>query len=186
MLQRPDSRLGYKSSEISRVWQCLFNGLRDVFLECGRSHVQALPYGEETGRIHGRVTLKHILLSSCLPEYMVEMAMVLGNTASCMENAEDKAREILCNPVEPFIQELPKTITPDAPLIKALAIMQKHDTSYIFVVDEGIYRGVITIQSLATKMSELNTCASVYLAASDQPGSNEHEEQSFPEWSGES
>ena len=160
--------------------------VRDVFLECGRSHVQALPYGEENGRIHGRVTLKHILLASCLPEYMVEMAMVLGNTASCVENAESKAREILCKPVDPFIQELPKTITPDAPLIKALAIMQKHDTSYIFVVDEGIYQGVITIQSLAAKMSELNTCASAYLAASDQPGSNGHEAGTFPEWRGES
>jgi hypothetical protein len=149
--------------------------VRDVFSECGRSHVQALPYGEETGRIHGRVTIKHILLASCLPEYMVEMAFVLGNAQLCVENAEEKAKEILYKPVDTFVQELPRTITSDAPLIKALAVMQKHDTSYIFVADEGIYQGVITIQSLAGKMSEQDTCATAYPASEVQPGCIEHE-----------
>lgn len=160
--------------------------VRDVFLECGHSQVQALPYGDASGRIHGRVTLKNILLLSCLPEYMVEMAPVLGNFLSCVENAEEKAREILCKPIEPFIQDLPKTIAPDAPLIKALAIMQKHDTSYIFVVDEGIYQGVITIQSLAAKMSELNACEAVYQAQGEKTGNSQQDVGSFPEWQADS
>jgi hypothetical protein len=36
--------------------------------------------------------------------------------------------------------------------------MEKHDTSYIFVVDEGVYRGTITIQGIAASMSELDAC----------------------------
>ena len=44
-----------------------------------------------------------------------------------------------------------------APLIKALAFMEQNDTSYIFVVDEGIYRGIITIQGIAAKMTEFET-----------------------------
>jgi CBS domain containing-hemolysin-like protein len=159
--------------------------VRDVFLECGHSQVQALPYGDATGRIHGRVTIKHILLLSCLPEYMIEMAPVLGNVMSSLENVEDKAREMLCKPIEPFIQELPKTINSEASLIKALAIMQKHDTSYIFVVDEGLYQGVITIQNLAARMSELNTCAAEYGVHGDKGEPGENVIQTFPEWGGE-
>lgn len=160
--------------------------VRDVFLECGHCQVQALPYGDATGRVHGRVTIKHILMISCLPEYMIEMASVLGDTMSSLENVEEKAREILCKPIEPFIQELPKTINSDASVIKALAIMQKHDTSYTFVVDEGVYRGVITLQNLAARMSELNTCAAEYQAHGDNGETREHEIQTFPEWRGES
>jgi len=161
--------------------------VRDVFVECGGCHVQALPYGDETGRISGRVTIKHILLASCLPNYLVEMASVLGASLSCVENAEEKTKEILCKPVEPFVQALPMTITSDVPLIKALAIMEKHDTSYIFVVDQGIYQGVITIQGLAVKMSELDSCAAVYHELSRQSGNNiEHEGLIIPKWSGKS
>ena len=160
--------------------------VRDVFLECGRCHVQALPFCDESGRILGRVTIKHILLASCLPAYLVEMAFVLGDSLSCVENAEAKTKEILCKTVEPFVQEVPRTITSDAPLIKALAMMQKYDTSYIFVVDEDIYRGVITIQSLAEKMSELDTCATAYQTLSNQSGNIEHEGLTIPKWSDKS
>ncbi|MCP4983670.1 MAG: hypothetical protein GY935_24595 [Gammaproteobacteria bacterium] len=48
--------------------------VREVFTECTRVHVPALPFCDEAGRICGRVTLKNILKSSCLTEYVVEMA----------------------------------------------------------------------------------------------------------------
>ncbi len=86
---------------------------------------------------------------------MVEMAPLLGQQMSCVENAEAKAREILCNPVEPYVQQMPKTIASSAPLIKALAFMEKNDTSYIFVEDDGEYKGIITTQGIAAAMSEL-------------------------------
>jgi CBS domain-containing protein len=132
--------------------------VRELFEACGRAQVQALPYVDETGRISGRITLKNVLRMSCLPEHVVELAPLLNPKMSCVEHAEDKAREILCCPVEPFVQELHKTISSDAPLIKALALMERHDTSYIFVVDDGVYRGTITIQGIAATMSELAVC----------------------------
>ena len=132
--------------------------VRNLFLECGRAQVQSLPFVDEQGRLAGRITLKNVLRVSCLPEYMVEMASLLGPQLSCVENAEAKAREILCNPVEPYVQQMPKTIDSSGPLIKALAFMEKNDTSYIFVVDDGEYRGIITIQAIAAAMSELDPC----------------------------
>jgi len=127
----------------------------DLFQECGRAQVQALPYRDEQGRLSGRITLKNVLRVSCLPDYMVELASLLGSQLSCVDNAEAKAREILRNPVEPFIQPLPKTIESSAALIKAVALMEQSDTSYIFVVDDGEYRGVITIQGIVNQMTQL-------------------------------
>ncbi|MCK5665294.1 MAG: CBS domain-containing protein, partial [Thiotrichaceae bacterium] len=79
---------------------------------------------------------------------------------SCVENAEEKAREIICNPVEPYVRKLGKTIPSTEPLIKALALMEKNKSSYIFIVDDGEYKGQITIQGIAQVMSKLdNSCA---------------------------
>jgi CBS domain-containing protein len=132
--------------------------VRDLFDLCGRDHVQALPFVDAQGRIAGRVTLKNILRVSCLPDYVVEMAPLLTSKLSCVESAEKKAREIIGNPIEPYVQRPHQGISSSAPLIKALALMEKSDTSYIFVVDEGVYRGVITIQGIAARMSELAVC----------------------------
>lgn len=129
--------------------------VRDLFLECSRAQVQALPYQDKSGRLAGRITLKNVLRVSCLPEYMVDLASLLGAQLSCVDSAVAKAREILRNPVEPYVQRLPKTIESSAPLIKALAVMEQNDTSYIFVVDEGTYRGIITIQAVANRMTQL-------------------------------
>lgn len=132
--------------------------VRDVFAECGKCHVQALPFMDGSGRITGRVTLKNVMKFACLPEYMVEMAPLLGNFLSCVDHAEEKVIEVLCSPVDNYVREASQFISSEAPAIKALAIMEKSDTSYIFVVDEGEYKGIITIQGIAAKMSELAEC----------------------------
>jgi predicted transcriptional regulator len=134
--------------------------VRDVFTECGKLHVHALPYYNEKDILSGKLTLKNIMQISCLPDYMVELANLLGAQMSCVENAEEKAREIICNPVEPYVRELGETISSREPLIKALAMMERNDTSYIFVVDDGDYKGLVTIQGIAQAMSSLdNSCA---------------------------
>ena len=133
--------------------------VRDVFTECGKLHIHALPYMDQDGVISGRLTLKNIMKFSCLPEHMVELAHLLGNQMSCIDNAEEKAREIICNPIEPYVRKLGETITSSEPLIKALAIMERNETSYIFVIDEGEYKGQITIQGIAQVMSNMdNDC----------------------------
>ncbi|MEJ1297614.1 MAG: CBS domain-containing protein [Candidatus Sedimenticola sp. (ex Thyasira tokunagai)] len=133
--------------------------VRDVFAECGRTHVQALPVLSEKGKITGRVTLKSIMKFSCLPEYMVELAPLLGSFLSCVDNAEEKVNQVLCSQVDPYVLKAGTFIDPDAPAIKALAMMEKSDTSYLFVVAEGQYLGIITIQGIAERMSEMVTCS---------------------------
>ena len=127
----------------------------DVFAECGRAHVQALPFVDETGRISGRVTLKNVMKIACLPEYMVTAAPLLGSFLSCVDNAQAKIEEIMASEVDGYVLRPHATIAPDEPAIKALAMMEEYDTSYLFVVDAGEYRGIITIQGIADVMSKM-------------------------------
>jgi CBS domain-containing protein len=130
--------------------------VREVFMECGRANIPALPFCTKSGRIAGRVTLKNILKISCLPDYMIESARILGEEMSCMEDVEAKAKRLLDTPVEPYVQEPTLSLSSDAPVIKALALMEQNDTSYLFVVDDGQYQGVVTIQCLAKMFSRLD------------------------------
>ena len=134
--------------------------VRDVFAECGRARVQALPFVDGVGKVTGRVTLKNIMKCACLPNYLVETAPLLGRFLSCIENAEAKISEVLASTVDQYVRHANLSITPDDPAIKALALMEKNDTSYIFVMDDGAYLGTITIQGIAASMAELEECAS--------------------------
>ena len=62
--------------------------VRDVFRECLSARVQSLPYRDEAGRIAGRVTLKHIANRSIVPEYVVQLALVVGDRLSTFEDME--------------------------------------------------------------------------------------------------
>ncbi len=128
--------------------------VEDVFIECVRAHVQAIPYCNALGGVTGRVTLKNVMQLSCLPEYMVELAHILSDGFSCLQDAELKVKEVLNKPIEPYVQAPPHFIKSTAPTVKALAMMEQRDTSYLFVVDNGEYKGIITIQGIAQKMLE--------------------------------
>jgi len=130
--------------------------VRQVFAECARANLPALPFCTKSGRIIGRVTLKNILKITCLPDYMVESARILGEEMSCMEDIETKAAQLLDVPVDAYMQEQPAlSLSSEAPVIKALAMMEQNDTSYLFVVDDGQYQGAVTIQRLARELTRL-------------------------------
>ena len=132
--------------------------VREVFTECSRANIPALPFCTKSGRITGRVTLKNIMKCSCLPEYIIDSARILGEEMSCMEDIEARAKQLLCVPVDPYVQEPALFLGSDASAIKALAIMEQNDTSYLFVVDNGQYQGAVTIQSLAKMLTRLDQC----------------------------
>ena len=129
--------------------------VREVFMECGRANIPALPFCTKSGRIAGRVTLKNIMKLSCLPDYIVESARILGEEMFCMEDVEAKAKRLLDTTVDAYVQEPALSLGSDAPIIKALALMEQNDTSYLFVVDGGEYRGAVTIQCLAKLLTQM-------------------------------
>ncbi len=127
--------------------------VREIFKECSETNTPGLPFCDDSGLIIGRVTVKNILKRSCLPEYLVEMAKVLGEQISNVQDMESLAKQLLNDPAEQYIQEPHISITSASSAIKALAMMEHSDTSYIFVVDEGQYKGVVTIHCLADKLA---------------------------------
>lgn len=127
--------------------------VREVFKECSRVNTPGLPFCDDSGVITGRVTLKHILKKSCLPEYLVEMARILGEQLSGVQDMEAIAKDVLDSPVDLYVLEPHLSLTSGSSTVKALAMMEQSDTSYIYVVDEGRYKGVVTIHSLADTLT---------------------------------
>jgi len=130
--------------------------VREVFAECARANTPALPFSDASGQINGRVTLKNILKRSCLPDYVVETARVLGEQLSHMRDMCSDARELLEQPIDDFVQPPHLALSSDSTAIKALAMMEMADTSYIFVIDEGRYQGVVTIHRLADTLADID------------------------------
>ncbi len=127
--------------------------VREVFKECSEANTPGLPFCDDNGLITGRITVKNILKRSCLPEYLVVMAKVLGEQISNVQDMEAVAKQLLKKPAELYTQEPHISLTSASSAIKALAMMEHSDTSYIFVVDDGQYKGVVTIHCLASKLA---------------------------------
>jgi len=127
--------------------------VRELFEECTRANTPGLPFCDASSQIIGRVTLKNILKHAWLPEYLVEMARVLGQQLSTVQDMEAEAKQVLGKPVDQYTQEPHLSITSASSAVKALAMMEQNDTSYIFVVDEGEYKGVVTIHGLADALA---------------------------------
>ncbi len=127
--------------------------VREVFKECSEANTPGLPFCDDNGLITGRITVKNILKRSCLPEYLVVMAKVLGEQISNVQDMEAVAKRLLNDRAELYFQAPHISLTSASSAIKALAMMEHNDTSYIFVVDEGQYKGVVTIHCLADKLA---------------------------------
>ena len=123
--------------------------VRQVFEECLRAHTPGLPFCDDHGLVTGRVTLKYILKRQYLPEHLVEMARVLGEHVSDVEDMERSAKQLFENPIDSYLQPPHASVNSAASIVKALALMEKLDTGYLFVIDEGQYIGVVTLQILS-------------------------------------
>ena len=123
--------------------------VRQVFEECIRTNTPGLPFYDDHGLVTGRVTLKYILKRHCLPEHLVEMANVLGEQISSVQEMEMLAKQLFDNRIDSYIQRPHASLTSTSSIIKALALMEKFDTGYLFVIDEGQYMGVVTLQNLS-------------------------------------
>ena len=89
--------------------------VREVFEECTRANTPGLPVCDDHDRITGQVTLKHILKRFCLPDYLVEMAPILGEQISHVQDINSLAEQLLDSRIEPFIQT-PHASTTSPPL----------------------------------------------------------------------
>ena len=135
--------------------------VRDVFRLCLDAGVPAVPFMDHQGKLVGYAGLESVMHKGCLPNYMVELATVLGNDLSCISNAEQKVQEVMSSPINLYVTKPIRAVSSDAPVIKALAILEKFNSNFLFVFDGDVYRGVITAAGIAQKMIDIDRQADV-------------------------
>ncbi len=149
-------------SDIIIPTSCIQAGdsVKHFFELCIRENIPALPFRDTDGSIKGFVTLREVMGRDCLPNYLVELAGILSNDMNCVSKATEKITRLFRKTVDEYLEEPILFIASDAILIRVVALMEKHDTDFLFVADDGQncsgdYRGIVTRYAVARKMLQI-------------------------------
>jgi CBS domain-containing protein len=126
--------------------------LRDFFEECARCNVPGLPYVDDDGKVVGRISIRDVYKHMAIPDYVIQVAHVLGDQTSRIDLPEMKVLEAMASPVEAHILENITSVSPRSSVVKALAIMEMFNTSYIFLMEDEQYKGIVTRMVIARRM----------------------------------
>ncbi|MET0028306.1 MAG: CBS domain-containing protein [Candidatus Thiodiazotropha sp.] len=130
----------------------------EAMQECVDKDVPGIPYVDAEGELNGRFSLRHLFLLCCIPNDILQGAHLLGDDIEHIDFPRIRADELLQRPVEEFIFPDVIRLSPHFHSIKALAIMEQFGTEYLFVTDEGEYRGVVTRMSIARALVDKKCC----------------------------
>jgi predicted transcriptional regulator len=130
--------------------------LRDFFQETVRCNVPGLPYVDEHDQIIGRISIRDVYKCIAVPDSILRIADAMGDgdQMSNLDMPEMKALEVMATPVESYLLEKIPTVSPSSTVVKALALMEVHNSSYIFLIEDGQYKGVVTRMIIAKRMLE--------------------------------
>ena len=130
--------------------------LRDFFQETVRCNVPGLPYVDEHDQIIGRISIRDVYKCIAVPDSILRIADAMGDgdQMSNLDMPEMKALEVMATPVENYLLEKIPTVSPSSTVVKALALMEVHNSSYIFLIEDGQYKGVVTRMIIAERMLE--------------------------------
>ena len=124
----------------------------EVFRECVRADVPGIPFQEMDGNITGKASIRHVLKETFIPDFMVKHVHLLGDEIRHLDIKESQLSEVLPIDIDPFVLPEMAVINSSTPMAKALATMEDLDTTYLFVIDDGIYKGVVSIMAIARTM----------------------------------
>ncbi len=148
--------------DIVTATPCVQTGdsIKHFFELCIKENIPALPFRDKDGVLAGFVTLKQVMGKDCLPNYLVELAGILSNDMNCVSKATDKISKLLHNTVDDYIEQSILFITSDAILIRVVALMEQHNTDFLFVADgdkscSADYKGIVTRLAVARKMLQI-------------------------------
>ncbi len=128
--------------------------LLDFFEECASRNVPGLPYVDDRGEMIGRISMRHVYKHMAIPDHVLRVARMLGDQTDRLDLPEMKVLETLEKPVETYLLESIPSVSPRSSIVKALAIMELCNTSYVFLVDDDGYKGVVTRMLIAKRMLE--------------------------------
>lgn len=126
----------------------------DFFAECVRRDVPGLPFVSGQGEITGRISIRHIFKETCVPHWAIRAAHVLGDRIDAVNIPHVRARQILDEPVDHYVLPEFASSTSQSPIVKGLAIMEQVNSSYIFLIDDGRYAGIVTHMKIASRLMD--------------------------------
>jgi CBS domain-containing protein len=124
----------------------------EVFHECVQADVPGIPFQGVDGRIIGKASIRNVLKETCIPNFMVKHAHLLGDELRHLSITDDYIKEFLAYQIDPFILPTVDVINSATSISKALAVMERADSTYLFVIDNEQYRGVVSIMGYARAM----------------------------------
>ena len=68
--------------------------------------------------------------------------------------SKEYVSEVLALEIDEYVLPKMAVVNSNTAISKALAVMEGANTGYLFVVDKGEYRGVVSIMGIARKMLE--------------------------------
>lgn len=126
--------------------------LRDFFQEAVRCTVPGLPYVDENDQIVGRLSIRDVYKRIAVPDSLLRIADAIGDHTDKLDLPEIKVMETMALPVENFLLENIPSVSPHSSVVKALTLMEVHNSSYIFLIEDGQYEGVVTRMVIAERM----------------------------------
>ena len=126
-----------------------------VFQQCVEADVPGVPFQNADGNIIGKASIRHVLKVNCIPDFMVRHSHLLGTELGFLHIQEVHAQEVLKLPIDPFVLSEMAVANSATPVAKALAIMEDLDTTYLFIIDKGVYRGIISIMGIGRALLTL-------------------------------
>lgn len=126
--------------------------IAELFRECIDKQVPGIPFRDEFGRLTGKASLRHVLKITCIPDYMVQHAALLGDGLESLSVTSAKARELLALKVDDFVLPDMARVGSKASVAKALAVMERCNTTYLFVADGDDYAGCVSIMGIGAEI----------------------------------
>lgn len=128
--------------------------LRNFFQEAVRCNVPGLPYVDDQDQIVGRISIRDVYKRIAVPDSFLRFADAMGDQTDKLDLPEIKVMEIMTTPVEEYLLENIPSVSPRSSTVKALSLMEFHNSSYIFLIEDGQYEGVVTRMEIAKRMLE--------------------------------
>jgi len=129
----------------------------EAFSECLRCNVEGIPFVDSADRIIGQFSVHDTIKKFCrLNNIIITEADMLEDNIGGLELQENDAAKMLSQPVERYILSEVVTIHSASPCVKAMALMEKHNTTFLLVVDGETYKGIVNVQAIAKRMMQVN------------------------------
>ncbi|MCP3671413.1 MAG: CBS domain-containing protein [Gammaproteobacteria bacterium] len=137
-------------TEVARPGMTFGSALR----ECVDKGVPGIPYVDSNEVVVGRFSIRNAFLHMSIPGDIVKGAHLLGDTITHMSIVDLGATELLASPIDSMIMSSIVHLNPASPALKALALMEKYHTNYLFLMEDREYLGVITRLGIAKLILE--------------------------------